>query len=44
MKLGYARVSTDSPLGKGHRIVTDARSRPMDANSMVAAETWISVS
>ena len=33
-----------SPLGKCHRVVTDARRRPMDANSMVATETWINVS
>jgi hypothetical protein len=37
-------VSYDSPLGKGHRIVSDASSRPMEANRTVAAETWVSVS
>ena len=37
-------VDAQSPLGKCHRIVIDARRRLMDANMMVAAETWISVS
>ena len=36
--------STQSPLGKCHRIVTEGRSRVMDAKSIAAAETCTSVS
>ena len=36
--------ASQSPLGKSHDIVAEARSRPTDANGMVAAETWASVS
>ena len=42
--LGKSNSSAKSPLGKCYRVVIDARSRPMDANNMVAAETWINVS
>ena len=39
-----AAGTSDNLLGKGHCIVTDASSRPMEANRMVATETWVSVS
>ncbi len=40
---GY-RLPAESPLGKGYRIVIEARSQPMEAKSIAAAETWVSVS
>lgn len=39
-----ADICVRCSLGKSHCIVTEARSRPMDAKSMAAAETWASVS
>jgi transposase-like protein len=38
------RQIAESPLGKSHPIVTDARRRVIDENSMAAAEIWIRLS
>ncbi len=37
-------LGSKSPLGKGHLEVMDARSRDIDANIIMAAETWMRVS
>ena len=41
---GLTRPGIESPLGKGHAIVMEASSRVMEAKSMVAADTCLSVS
>ena len=41
---GHVLTRYKSPLGKGHCAVIEATSRVIDAKSIAAAETWISVS